>query len=121
MKNAIKGFIKESFLIGLGAASLTKKKAETLAKSLVKKGILSRKDGADLARKILTEANNERKRIENFVKTEIKRELKKARPIVRKAGAKAVRKGEKTARKGVSMAKRIAKKAARRVIRKIRR
>jgi len=68
MKNAIKGFIKESFLIGLGAASLTKKKAETLAKSLVKKGILSRKDGAALARKILTEANNERKRIENFVK-----------------------------------------------------
>ena len=120
MKNAIKGFIKESFLIGLGAASLTKKKAEALAKSLVKKGILSRKDGAGLARKILAEANSERKRIEKFVKGEIKRELKNITPAIKKAGARATKEGKKAVRKGTAKAGRMVKNAAKKVIRKIR-
>jgi len=120
MKNAIKGFVKESFLVGLGAASLTKKKAEALAKSLVKKGILSRKDGAGLVRKILAEANSERKRIEKFVKGEIKRELKNITPAIKKAGARATREGKKAVKKGAAKAGRMVKNAAKKVIRKIR-
>lgn len=120
MKNAVKGFVRESFLIGLGAASLTKKKAEALAKSLVKKGILSRKDGAGLVRKILAEANSERKRIEKFVKGEIKRELRKVSPVIKKAGAKAAKEGKKAVKKGAAKAGRIVKSAAKKVIRKIR-
>lgn len=111
--------IKKSFLLGLGAVSLTKKKAEKLMEGLVKKGVISRKDGDGLIMKMLAEANREGKRVEKFVYGEIKRELKKVKPILKKAGAKAAKKGAAKAKwavsRGAAKAKKIAKKAIRRV------
>lgn len=68
----MKEVIKKAFLLGLGAANLTKKTAEKRIKALIKKGV-SKKDGIEMLRKVLAEANKERKRIQEFTKAEIKR------------------------------------------------
>lgn len=116
----MKKLLRKSFLIGLGIASLTKRRAEKSIKKLVKKGLITKKDGDGLIIKMLVEANKERKRIEKFIAAEMKRELKKAKPYLIKARAEAKKKGMRAAGKAKSMAKKAAKKTLRRAMRKIR-
>ena len=116
----MKKLLRKSFLIGLGVASLTKKRAEKSVKKLIKKGLITKKDGDGLIRKMLVEANNERKRIEKFMAAEIKREFKKAKPYLMKAKAEAKKKGIRAAGKAKTIAKKKAKKTLRRAMKKIR-
>lgn len=115
----MKKIIKKAFLLGLGAAMLTKSAAEKELKALVRKGAVSTKDSKKMLSKILAEANKERKRIQEFGKAEIKRvqaKLSKAsQPQVRRL-KKMVGALEKKLRvAGKKTAKKALKKAYRRV------
>lgn len=116
----MKRLLRKSFLIGLGAATLTKERAEKSIKKLIKRGLLTKKDGDGLIRKMLMEANKERKRIEKFMTAEMKKELKKARPYLMKAKAKAKRKGARAAGKAKAIAKKAAKRTLKKAMRRIR-
>ncbi len=115
----MKGLIKKAFLIGLGAASLTKAQAEKKIKGLVKKGALNTKDGRDMLRKVLAEANKERKRIQQFGKAEVgrvKAKLSKvSRPKVKRVKKKIGVVGKRLKKQG----RKTAKKAFKRIYRKI--
>lgn len=69
----MKEIIKKSFLLGLGAATLTKNQAEKMIKSLVKKNAVTAKDGREMLKKIKKEALNESNRIKNIAEKETKR------------------------------------------------
>jgi len=68
----MKELIKKGFLLGLGAASLTKKQAERAVKGIARKANISRNDAEAIARMVLTEANKERKRLLAVIKNEAK-------------------------------------------------
>ena len=69
----MKDIVKKSFLLGLGAATLTKNQAEKIVKELVKKNAVTRKDGKDLLKRVSNAANDERERIISFVAQEADR------------------------------------------------
>ena len=106
----MRDLIRKSFLLGLGAASLTKAKAEKIVKELAKKGSVGTKEGRQLVNSVLAEANKERKRIQALVQKEANRIAKKT-GIASKAQIKRLKgkinelekrlskEGEKTAKK----------------------
>ena len=69
----MKDIIKKSFLLGLGAASLTKSQAEKIVKELVKKHGVTVKEGKDMLNNIKKEALNETNRIRKLAENEAKR------------------------------------------------
>jgi len=69
----MKELIKKSFLLGLGAATLTKNQAEKMIKGLVKKNAVTAKEGKDMLKKLKNEALNESNRIKNLAEKEAKR------------------------------------------------
>src|SRR3989338_11523405 len=69
----MKDIIKKSFLLGLGAASLTKNQAAKIIKDLMKRNKVTIKEGKELLNKLNKAANDERKRISKFVSQEAKR------------------------------------------------
>ena len=115
----MKEAIKKAFLLGLGVVTLTKKAAEKKIRALVKKGSLSAKDGNEMLRKVLAEANKERKKIQEFAKAEIKRiqaKLSKASQPKLKSLKKRISVLEKKLRvAGKKTAKKVLQKAYRRV------
>lgn len=101
MKEA-KELLRKGFLLGLGAASLTTKKINEVVKDLQKKGKINSKEGEELVKKFLKEADSERKRVQKFVEGEIKR-VSKNKTKKKPAKKKAVKK--KTAKKRVKKKK----------------
>ena len=108
----MKGIIKKAFLIGLGAASLTKAQAEKKIKEIVKKSDLNTKDGREMLKRVLSEANKERKRVQQFSKAELKRaraklgkvskpRVKKVKKKIKGIGKRLKKQGRKTARKAL--------------------
>jgi len=69
----MKEIIRKSFLLGLGAASMTKKQAEKVVKHLVKKNAVTVKESRDMLRKIRKATDAERKRISKFAGQEASR------------------------------------------------
>jgi len=69
----LKDIIKKSFLLGLGAASLTKNQAQKIVKELISRNAISIKEGRDLMKKVKNEALNETSRVRKLVETEAKR------------------------------------------------
>lgn len=69
----MRDIVKKSFLLGLGAASITKAKAEKIVKELVKKNAVNIKEGREMLSKVKREADSERKRIQKFAEQEAKR------------------------------------------------
>jgi len=69
----MKDVIKKSFLLGLGAASMTKNQAEKIVKELVKKNAVTIKDGKGMLNKIKNHARNEGRRVSKFAQQEVKR------------------------------------------------
>jgi len=69
----MKDIIKKSFLLGLGAASITKAKAEIMVKELIKRNAVTIKEGREMLRNIKKEGDNERKRVQKFAEGEAKR------------------------------------------------
>ncbi|MCH8003030.1 MAG: hypothetical protein IH934_00225 [Nanoarchaeota archaeon] len=69
----MKEIIKKSFLLGLGAATLTKNQAQKIVKELVRKNAISIKEGRDLIKRVKKEAINETNRVRKLVEIEVKR------------------------------------------------
>lgn len=97
----MKNLVKKSLLLGLGAASLTRKKIQRLVGPLIRENLISKKDAAKIVKKVVAEGEREKRRIKKLIAVEIK----KAKPLVKKAGSKA---------------KKSAKGIAKRALRKIR-
>ena len=57
----MKDIVKKSFLLGLGAASITKAKAEKIVRALLKKGGISAKEGKQMIKRVIGEANKTKK------------------------------------------------------------
>ena len=115
----MKGLIKKAFLMGLGAASLTKAQAEKKIKGLVKKGALNTKDSRAMLKKVLAEANKERKRIQQFGKAEAKRIQAKLSKVSRPKTKRLKKKIGAVGKKLKTQGRKTAKKAFKRVYRKI--
>lgn len=110
---------KKLFSLGVKAARITKKEIEKEVNSMIKSGVINKKEATELADRMLAEANAERKRFQGFVRAEMKKEMKKAKPLMkeimrrgRTAAGRAKPKLQKLARKAMSAAKSGAKKAA---------
>lgn len=73
----MKDLIKRFAYIGIGAASLTRKKAQKAVKVLTKEGAITANQGKSLIKKLMNEANKERKKLENILINEAKKEIKK--------------------------------------------
>lgn len=71
--------IKNIFLMGIGAASLTKKKAEQTLRLLVKKRVITKKQARELVNKMIQEANKAKKALLAEGKAQAKLMEKKAR------------------------------------------
>tara|TARA_Y100000310_G_scaffold47186_1_gene43791 strand:+ start:19200 stop:19535 length:336 start_codon:yes stop_codon:yes gene_type:complete len=87
----MKEIIKKSFLLGLGAATLTKNQAEKVVRGLVKKNAVTAKEGRDMLKKIKNTAKGESNRIRKFAEKEAARVTGKV-GIVSKAQVKKVKK-----------------------------
>lgn len=115
----MKQLIKKAFLLGLGAASLTKAQAEKRIKTLVKKSAINTKDSRELLKKVVVAANKERKRIQEFSKAEVKRvqaKLNKAsQPKVKKMKQRVNALGKRLRVAGKKTAKKALKKAYRKL------
>ena len=98
--------IRSAVLLGLGAVSLTKEKAEKSIKAFVKKGAISTKEGRALVKTVIAEGKREKSRIAAIVKTEggkLKREAeaiaKKEVTILKARLAKVEKKGKAVIKK----------------------
>lgn len=69
----MKDIVKKSFLLGLGAASTTKKQAEKIVKELIKRNAVTIKEGRDLLKRASKAAQQEREKISEFANEEAKR------------------------------------------------
>ena len=69
----MKDIIKKSFLLGLGAATLTKSQTEKIVKELVKKNAVTVKEGRDMVKKVKKAAKSESDKIKKFAGQEAKR------------------------------------------------
>ena len=70
--------IKKALILGISAASLTKKKAEAFAGSLVDKGVIKKNDAKKLAKGLAKDFERLSSSTKKFVKVEAKRLAKKA-------------------------------------------
>lgn len=69
--------LKKGFYTGLGLASITKEKAEELAKELVKKGELSEKEGKGFVEEILKKSKEAAQEFEKRAETLVYNAIKK--------------------------------------------
>jgi len=69
----MKQLVKKSFLLGLGAASLTKKQAEKVVRNLVKRNAVTAKEGKQMLIKIKNAAKSETTRLRKFAEQEAKK------------------------------------------------
>lgn len=69
----MKEIVKKSFLLGLGAATLTKNQAEKIVKGLIKKNAVTAKEGRGMLKKIKKEALKESSRIKKIAENEARR------------------------------------------------
>jgi len=69
----MKEIIKKSFLLGLGAATLTKIQAQKIVKELISKNAISGKEGKDFMNRVKKEALNETRRVRKLAEIEAKR------------------------------------------------
>jgi len=69
----MKEIIKKSFLLGLGAATLTKAQANKIVKELVKRNAITAKESREMLNKVRKEAKNESDRVKKFAKQEATR------------------------------------------------
>jgi polyhydroxyalkanoate synthesis regulator phasin len=66
---------KKAMYFGLGALSLTKEKAETIADDLVKRGEMKEKDRGKMVKKLLQEGETQKRLVEEQVSTVIQKTM----------------------------------------------
>ena len=69
--------IKKTILTGLGIASLTKGKAESLVQDLIKEGEVSEGEGSKLVKELLEKVEDNKKTMENKIEKTVYDVLKK--------------------------------------------
>jgi polyhydroxyalkanoate synthesis regulator phasin len=69
----MKEIIKKTFMLGLGAATLTKNQAEKVVKELAKKNAVTIKEGKEMLKKVKKAAKSESNRVSKFAAKEAKR------------------------------------------------
>jgi len=69
----MRDIIKKTFLLGLGAASLTKSQAEKIVNELVKRNAVTIKEGRDMIKRVGKEAFNEGNKIKKLAEKEAKK------------------------------------------------
>lgn len=74
--------IKKAISLGIRAAKLTKQQVQTELRKFVSKGRITKSDAAKLAKTILNETTQERKRVMTFFRKELERELRRAADAV---------------------------------------
>lgn len=97
----MKEIVKKSFLLGLGAATLTKKQVEKTVKDLIRKNAVTVKESRNILKKIGKAADAERKRITKFAQQEAAR-ISSQMGVVSKAQLSKVRKKLKSIDKELS-------------------
>lgn len=86
----IVNILKKIANFGLGLVRGARNEAKATVKSLEREGLLSKNQAEDLLKRILKEANMERKEFQKFMAGEINKELKKAKGLVKAGGQKFV-------------------------------
>ncbi|MFQ5706231.1 MAG: phasin family protein [bacterium] len=74
------GILKRTLLAGLGIYSLTKEKAQEIMEDLVKRGELSKDEGAKFVKAMMDKADEEMAYVKNFVDKRVNETLAKIRP-----------------------------------------
>ena len=87
--------VKKGALIGLGVASLTKEKAEQMAKELEKRGELSSKDTKKLIARLKGESTKQSSRLQKMVREEIAKAIRTLDEATHKEVRKLRGKGKK--------------------------
>ena len=85
----MKDLVKKSLLVGLGAASLTKSKAEKVIKGFVKKKAITAKDAKAVLNSVIKEAEKQRSKLIGVGKTkgsQLKKEALKMGKELEKLG-----------------------------------
>ncbi|MCX7831334.1 MAG: hypothetical protein N2440_00290 [Actinobacteria bacterium] len=63
---------KKVIYFGIGLAALTKEKVEEITNELIKTGELKHKEAGDFKEKLMSKAEEEKKEITNFIRTQVK-------------------------------------------------
>ncbi len=98
----MKGLIKKSILIGFGAASLTKSKAEKLVRQFVSKKAITSRDANAIISAVMKEAAKQNKRLQQLGKSkgaDLKRKATKISAQLEKLGKAQAKKVLKMAEK----------------------
>ena len=101
--------MQKGILTGLGAASLTKKKAESIAAGLSKKGLLGKKEAKTLASRIFQEVKKTNDALGKRLAAEIKKHASRAKPLIKKYESRAQKEGKKIAKGAAGKAEIIAR------------
>ena len=99
----MKDAIKNMFLMGVGAVSVTRKKAEAVVKVFVKKGVINNNQAKEIIGRVMKEAE----KVKNRLKKEGVKEIRRVRGKITSARKKAMNKISATVNK-----------AARKIVRK---
>lgn len=109
--------VRKAFLLGLGAAALTKESAEKFVNELVKRGEISSRDGKALVKKMTRDAELRRKRLQPIIERETMETLKRLSNISKteaKILAERIARIEKEIRKKPKAGKAIKKRVGKR-------
>jgi polyhydroxyalkanoate synthesis regulator phasin len=71
----MRGLIRKGFLIGLGALTLTRKKAQSIVDELVKRGEARHDEAEDLVDRLVKQGEEERSELRKLVKTEVEKAM----------------------------------------------
>lgn len=116
----MKEILRKGLILGLGAASLTRRKAEKTVKELIKKGAVNSKEGRILVKRVLGEAKKQEAKLRRIGEAEAKKVLKKV-GIISIAEAKKLKgKVAVLEKKLMQKTKKVAKRAYKRVKRRLR-
>lgn len=74
------GILKKALLAGIGIYSLTREKAEALMEDLVKRGELSKDEGAKFVKAVMDKATEETEYLKKFVDQRVQQAVSKVRP-----------------------------------------
>lgn len=77
MENEMIDLMKKAVLTGIGIASLTKDKAEELARDLIDKGKMSEQEGEKLVQEMLSRAEESRQSMKNQTETLVQKTIDK--------------------------------------------
>ncbi len=80
----MRDLIERGFLIGLGALTLTREKAEKIVEDLIKRGEVRREEAKDLVDKLVEKGQEGRLALRKLIDTEVQRAISRMNLATRK-------------------------------------